>query len=115
MIGFLIFIHTLTSVLLVGLILMQSSQGSGLSGTFGGNAASSVLGGQNAGNVLSKITTWLASLFIILAVVISVLSGPSNSSTSSIVKEAAIERGENVIETDLQTQDAVLDLDEETE
>ena len=113
MIGFLIFIHTLTSVLLIGLILMQSSQGSGLSGTFGGNAASSVLGGQNAGNVLSKITTWLASLFIILAVVISVLSGPSNSSTSSLVKEAAIERGENVIETDLQTQDAVLDLDEE--
>ena len=115
MIGFLIFIHTITSVLLIGLILMQSSQGSGLSGTFGGNAASSVLGGQNAGNVLSKITTWLASLFIILAVVISVLSGPSNSSTSSIVKEAAIERGENVIETDLQTQDAVLDLDEETD
>ena len=115
MIGFLIFIHTLTSVLLIGLILMQSSQGSGLSGTFGGNAASSVLGGQNAGNVLSKITTWLASLFIILAVIISVLSGPSNSSTSSLVKEAAIERGENVIETDLQTQDAVLDLDEETE
>ena len=115
MIGFLIFIHTLTSVLLIGLILMQSSQGSGLSGTFGGNAASSVLGGQNAGNVLSKITTWLASFFIILAVVISVLSGPSNNSTSSIVKEAAIDRGENVIETDLQTQDAVLDLDEETE
>ena len=115
MIGFLIFIHTITSVLLIGLILMQSSQGSGLSGTFGGNAASSVLGGQNAGNVLSKITTWLASLFIILAVVISVLSGPSNSPTSSLVKEAAIERGENVIETDLQTQDAVLDLDEETE
>ena len=115
MIGFLIFIHTITSVLLIGLILMQSSQGSGLSGTFGGNAASSVLGGQNAGNVLSKITTWLASLFIILAVVISVLSGPSNSSTSSLVKEAAIERGENAIETDLQTQDAVLDLDQETE
>ena len=115
MIGFLIFIHTLTSVLLIGLILMQSSQGSGLSGTFGGNAASSVLGGQNAGNVLSKITTWLASFFIILAVIISVLSGPSNSSTSSIVKEAAIERGENVIETDLQSQDAVLDLEEEAE
>ena len=94
---------------------MQSSQGSGLSGTFGGNAASSVLGGQNAGNVLSKITTWLASFFIILAVIISVLSGPSNSSTSSIVKEAAIERGENVIETDLQSQDAVLDLEEEAE
>ena len=55
MVGFLIFIHTLVSILLIGIILMQSSQGSGLSGTFGGNTANNVLGGQNAGNVLSKI------------------------------------------------------------
>jgi len=48
---------------------MQASQGGGLSGTFGGNAASSVLGGNNAGNVLSKITTWLATLFLSLAVI----------------------------------------------
>tara|TARA_B110000438_G_C15717157_1_gene608033 strand:+ start:570 stop:917 length:348 start_codon:yes stop_codon:yes gene_type:complete len=115
MIGFLIFIHTAVSVLLIGLILMQSSQGSGLSGTFGGNAASSVLGGQNAGNVLSKMTTWLASLFIILAIVISVISGPSNNSSTSIVKEAALDRGEDVIEVEAQNQDAVLDLGDENE
>ena len=77
MIGFLIFIHTLVSILLIGIILMQSSQGSGLSGTFGGNTANTVLGGQNAGNILSKITSWLASIFIILAIFISTLSGPA--------------------------------------
>jgi len=116
MIGILVFIHTLVSILLIGLILMQSSQGGGLSGTFGGNAASSVLGGQNAGNVLSKITTWLASFFIVLAIVISVVSGPSNDSGASLVKNAANERGAiddiNFNETN---QDAVLDLEEETE
>ena len=63
MTGFLIVIHTIVSLLLVAVVLMQASQGGGLSGTFGGNAASSVLGGQNAGNVLSKITTWLATIF----------------------------------------------------
>ena len=78
MIGFLIVIHTIVSLLLIAVVLMQASQGGGLSGTFGGNAASSVLGGQNAGNVLSRITTWLATLFLVLAVVISVLSGPSD-------------------------------------
>ena len=115
MIGFLVFIHTLVSILLIGLILMQSSQGGGLSGTFGGNAASSVLGGQNAGNVLSKITTWLASFFIILAIIISVVSGPTNESNTSLVKNAANERGSiDDIDFNESSQEAVLDLEEET-
>jgi len=92
MTGFLIIIHTIISILLISVILMQASQGGGLSGTFGGGATSSVLGGQNAGNVLSRITTWLASLFLVLAVIISMLSGPSTDSSSSIVKQAADDR-----------------------
>ena len=92
MVGFLIVLHTIVSILLIALVLMQASQGGGLSGTFGGNAASSVLGGQNAGNVLSRITTWLATLFLSLAVVISVLTGPSDTGSSSLVKAAADSR-----------------------
>ena len=92
MTGFLIIIHTIVSILLVSVVLMQASQGGGLSGTFGGQAASSVLGGQNAGNVLSRITTWLATLFLSLAVIISMLSGPTTNASSSIVKQAAEDR-----------------------
>ena len=92
MTGILIVIHAIVSLMLISVILMQASQGGGLSGTFGGNAASSVLGGQNAGNVLSRITTWLATIFLSLAVVISIMSGPSENSTSSIVKQAAEDR-----------------------
>ncbi len=92
MTGFLIVFHTIISILLISVILMQASQGGGLSGTFGGTGASSVLGGQNAGNVLSRITTWLATLFLALAVIISMLSGPTTSTSSSIVKQAADER-----------------------
>ena len=92
MTGFLIIIHTIVSILLISVVLMQASQGGGLSGTFGGQAASSVLGGQNAGNVLSRITTWLATLFLSLAVIISMLSGPTTNASSSIVKQAAEDR-----------------------
>ena len=70
---------------------MQASQGGGLSGTFGGQAASSILGGQGAGNVLSKITGWLAAIFIGLAILISIMSGPNDDSSSSLVKKAAEE------------------------
>ena len=110
MVSFLIVIHTLISVFLIGMILMQASQGGGLSGTFGGNAASSVLGGNNAGNVLSKITTWLATLFLSLAVVISVLTGPDDSS-SSLIKQEAENNPIQQVEEDLNTPiDEVLDL-----
>ena len=93
---------------------MQASQGGGLSGTFGGNAASSMLGGQNAGNVLSRITTWLATLFLTLAVLISVLTSKSNESASSLVKDAA-EGRENILPADAMPMDeeATLDLDVE--
>ena len=111
MLGFLIVLHTIISILLISVVLMQASQGGGLSGTFGGQAASSVLGGQNAGNVLSKITTWLASLFLALAVVISMLSGPISESTESIVKDAANERPSlPASDQILPVEDATLDL-----
>ena len=98
MTGFLIVLHTIISVLLITVVLMQASQGGGLSGTFGGNAASSMLGGQNAGNVLSRITTWLATLFLTLAVLISVLTSRSDSNVSSLVRDAA-EGRENILPT----------------
>ena len=114
MTGFLIAIHTIVSLLLIAVVLMQASQGGGLSGTFGGNAASSVLGGQNAGNVLSRITTWLATLFLVLAVIISVLSGPIDESTTSIVKRAADSRPElPALDVDAEGNEPTLDLGDE--
>ena len=64
MIGFLIIVHTIVSILLISVVLMQASQGGGLSGTFGGQAASSILGGQGAGNVLrlAKVVGYLVLL-----------------------------------------------------
>lgn len=113
MIGFLIVVHTVISILLVSLVLMQASQGGGLSGTFGGQAASSILGGQGAGNVLSKITGWLAAIFIGLAILISIMSGPNDDSSSSLVKKAAEENPIPIEQNSpqLEEKQPVLDLE----
>ena len=87
--GFLIVIHTIVSVTLVAVILMQASQGGGLSGTFGAATTSALLGGRGAGTFLSKITTYLAVVFLGLAVVISLISSPSTTETESILKQDA--------------------------
>ena len=113
MIGFLIIVHTIVSILLISVVLMQASQGGGLSGTFGGQAASGILGGQGAGNVLSKITGWLAAVFIGLAVLISILSGPNDESSSSLVKKASEENPIPIEQQTTQEDDSqpVLDLE----
>ena len=87
--AFLIIIHTIISILLVVVILMQASQGGGLSGTFGSSTTSALLGGRGAGTFLSKMTTYLAVIFLGLAVVISLISAPSSVDTESILKQEA--------------------------
>ena len=87
--GFLIIIHTIVSILLVVVILMQASQGGGLSGTFGSTTTSALLGGRGAGTFLSKLTTYLAVVFLGLAIVISLVSAPSSAELESILKQEA--------------------------
>jgi len=86
--AFLIVLHTIISVLLIVVILMQASQGGGLSGTFGSSATSALLGGRGAGTFLSKLTTYLV-IFLGLAVVISLISSPSAVEPESILKQEA--------------------------
>jgi len=86
---FLIIIHTIVSIVLVAVILMQASQGGGLSGTFGSTTTSALLGGRGAGTFLSKLTTYLAVIFLGLAIVISLISSPSSLEAESILKQEA--------------------------
>ncbi len=86
---FLIIMHTIISVLLVVVILMQASQGGGLSGTFGSSTTSALLGGRGAGTFLSKLTTYLAVIFLSLAIVISLISSPTLVGPESILKQEA--------------------------
>jgi preprotein translocase subunit SecG len=87
--AFLIILHTIVSVLLIIVILMQASQGGGLSGTFGSTTTSALLGGRGAGTFLSKLTTYLAVIFLGLALVISLISAPSTTEPESILRQEA--------------------------
>lgn len=70
-------ILAVASVVLIGSILMQSSNSAGLSGSIGGGAEQ--LFGKKKGRgyeaILSKISTVCAVLFIVLSLVIVTLEG----------------------------------------
>ena len=88
MIGFLITLHAIISILLVTVVLMQASQGGGLSGISGTQTTNAIFGGRSAGNALSKITTYLAAIFMGLALLISLISSPNSGSAGSVVEDA---------------------------
>lgn len=88
MIGFLITLHAIISLLLIVVVLMQASQGGGLSGLSGGQTTNAIFGGRSSGNALSKLTTYLAGIFMGLALLISLISSPGSGSAGSVVEDA---------------------------
>ena len=78
-----IFLFVIVCLLLVGIILMQSSKTGGMGAGIAGNAAlNTAFGGQGADKLLVKITTVLATLFMLLSIVLNVLSTPDESDLS---------------------------------
>ena len=88
MVQFLIVIHTIVSVMLIVVILMQSGQG-GLNSMMGGTATS-MLGSSGANDFITKLTTWLGIIFIALALLIGMLSG--KTARESIIQQDADSR-----------------------
>ena len=66
-------IFILVCVMLIGIILLQSSK-SGMGAGLGGNTAlNSAFGSADADKLLVRITTGLAALYMVLAIVMSFL------------------------------------------
>ena len=83
MLGFLIAVHAIISLLLILVVLMQASQGGGLSGSIGGQTTNTIFAGRGAATALSKLTTYLAVAFMGLALLISLVGSPSSSNIDS--------------------------------
>ena len=87
---FLVFIELIISVLLVGVVLIQSSKGTGLSGSLGGSAMGTVFGVRRTSDLLTKATTGLAIVFIFLCLFINIFFlGGSSSKTESIIQRGS--------------------------
>ena len=78
----LIFLHVLVSFGLIVSVLLQSSKGGGLAGTFGGSGITGgVFGGRGAAPFLAKATTVCAILFMLTSLSLNYVS-PGEESES---------------------------------
>ena len=93
MYSLLIIIATITSVFLIIVVLLQSSKGSGLAGTFGGAGGgnvSTMFGTRRTADFLSRATWWLSGTVAVLAVVINLffLPGQTTVEQRSIIQQS---------------------------
>lgn len=78
MYGILVFGFVVVCLLLVGIILLQSSSG-GMGTAIAGQAMNNTFGGQGADKLLVRITSVLAFTFMVLAITIGWLGHPDSA------------------------------------
>lgn len=97
-------IHIVVCLALIIVVLMQSSKGGGLAGAFGGGGDQTLFGGHETATFLSKATTYLAILFMVLSLTLAFLTssrqarGGEDSVLRRYQQQDVIPRGESVEE-----------------
>ena len=80
--GVIVFIFVIICLLLMGIILMQSSQSGGMGSAMGGGAMNAAFGGQGADKLLVRVTSGLAVIFMVLAMTIGFMGHPDSTVVS---------------------------------
>ncbi len=75
-------VHVIVSLFLIGVVLLQQGRSADLAGAFGGQGSQTAFGPRAAANVLTRLTTWSAIIFMITSLSLTVLFVRSNQSHS---------------------------------
>ncbi len=90
MYSFLMLIEIFISIILIIVVLMQSSKGGGLAGTLGGSNMGAVFGVRRTADFLSKITAYLAVIFVVICLAVNMFFLPTARKSAT---DSAIQRG----------------------
>ena len=102
MFTFLLVLLIIVAVLMIGIILLQKSEGSGMSGSSAASMFGGALTGAAAGNFLTRMTAWLATIFFVLCALLALVSAKSN-----IASQQSDLRNELIIQGDAPAQSAI--------
>ena len=94
----LLVVFILTAVLLILLVLVQNEEGDSLGGIFAGGSASAF--GSRSGNVLTRATSILGALFLILSLGMALLNRSAGMSGVEAAGREQSAGGENTWWTD---------------
>jgi preprotein translocase subunit SecG len=70
---FVVALHIIVCIFLIGVVLLQQGRSADLAGAFGGQGSQTAFGPRAAANVLTRLTTWSAVVFMLTCISLTVL------------------------------------------
>ena len=89
MYAFLLIVHLLICLALIGVVLIQSGKGGGLAGGAFGGSAQTVFGGRGATDVVTRATMILGGLFFVTSLTLALMTSGQRGSSRSLIQEVA--------------------------
>ena len=82
MVTLLVILHVIVCLFLVGVVLLQQGKSADLAGAFGGQGSQTAFGPRGAANLLTRLTTWSAIIFMFTSIGLTVALSRSSANTS---------------------------------
>ncbi|HKF46326.1 MAG TPA: preprotein translocase subunit SecG [Terracidiphilus sp.] len=79
---FIITVHIIVCAFLIIVILVQQGRSADLAGAFGGQGSQTAFGPRAAANVLTRLTTWCAVIFMITSLSLTIIYARGTHSRS---------------------------------
>jgi preprotein translocase subunit SecG len=70
---FVVVLHVIVSIFLILVVLLQQGRSADLAGAFGGQGSQTAFGPRAAANVLTRLTTWSAIIFMFTSISLTIL------------------------------------------
>ena len=86
LLGFVVVVHIIVSFFLIGVVLLQQGRSADLAGAFGGQGSQTAFGPRAAANVLTRLTTWSAIIFMLTSITLTVLYSRSTTGSKSVLE-----------------------------
>jgi preprotein translocase subunit SecG len=85
MVTLLVVLHVIVCLFLVGVVLLQQSKSADISSAFGGQGSQTAFGPRGAANLLTRLTTWSAVIFMITSISLTIMLSRSTSGSRSVL------------------------------
>ena len=85
----LIVLHVIISLFLIGVVLLQTGKSADLAGAFGGQGSQTAFGPRGAANLLTKMTTYAAILFMFTSVGLTIVLSRTGGTDRSVLSGSA--------------------------
>jgi preprotein translocase subunit SecG len=73
MLYLLLVIHVIVCIFLIIVVLLQQGKSADLAGAFGGQGSQTAFGPRGAANLLTRLTTWCAIIFMITSIGLTII------------------------------------------